>query len=115
MSVVQNVAGGEKQRICIARAILANPPIPLLDEATSALDEVSQKHVQGALEKLMLGRTTLVVAHRLSTIKDSDKILGMDAGKVVDDGTHEELLNKPEGIWKTLWLTQGGKQAGDTK
>merc|ERR1712048_1024966 len=107
MSVVQNVACGEKQRICIARAILADPPILLLDEATSALDEVSQANVQEALNKLMKGRTTLVIAHRLSTIKDSDRIIGMEAGKVVDDGTHHELLQKPEGVWKKLWVTQG--------
>lgn len=107
MSVVQNVAGGEKQRICIARAILANPPILLLDEATSALDEVSQAQVQEALNKLMKGRTTLVVAHRLSTIKDSDKIVAMQDGQVVDDGTHQELLMKPDGVWRKLWLEQG--------
>merc|ERR1719183_645470 len=107
MSVVQNVSAGEKQRICIARAILADPPVLLLDEATSALDEVSQANVQEALNKLMKGRTTLVIAHRLSTIKDSDKIIAMKDGRVADDGTHEELLKKPDGVWKQLWTQQG--------
>jgi len=111
MSSVQNVAGGEKQRICIARAILANPPILLLDEATSALDEVSQAQVQEALNKLMKGRTTFVVAHRLSTIKDSDKIIAMEDGRVVDDGTHQELLQKQDGVWRKLWLEQGSGEA----
>jgi ABC-type multidrug transport system fused ATPase/permease subunit len=107
IEAVQNVSGGEKQRLCIARAILADPPILLLDEATSTLDEISQADVQTALNKLMQGRTTLVVAHRLSTIKDSDKIIGMRDGRVVDDGTHEELLAKEDGVWKQLWLKQG--------
>lgn len=106
MSAIQNVAGGEKQRICIARAILADPPILLLDEATSALDEVSQHHVQEALNTLMKGRTTLVIAHRLSTIKNSDKIIGMRDGRVVDDGTHEELIKKDDGVWKQMWEQQ---------
>jgi ABC-type glutathione transport system ATPase component len=115
MSVVQNVSGGEKQRICIARAILADPPILLLDEATSALDELSQAHVQEALNKLMTGRTTMVVAHRLSTIKDSDKIIGMDKGRVVDDGTHEELLKKPNGVWAGLWNLWQKKGEGNAE
>lgn len=111
MSAVQNVAGGEKQRICIARAILADPPVLLLDEATSALDEVSQAQVQEALNKLMKGRTTLVVAHRLSTIKDADKIVAMHDGKVAEFGTHEELLAKPDGVWRKLWMEQGSQGA----
>eukprot|EP00928_Gymnodinium_smaydae_P043093 TRINITY_DN28953_c0_g1_i1.p1 TRINITY_DN28953_c0_g1~~TRINITY_DN28953_c0_g1_i1.p1 ORF type:complete len:808 (+),score=93.36 TRINITY_DN28953_c0_g1_i1:43-2424(+) len=109
MSAVGNLAGGEKQRICIARAILANPSILLLDEATSALDEISQQHVQEALNELMKGRTTFVVAHRLSTLRNADKIIGMSDGLVIDDGTHEELLAKDDqepNVWKKLWAVQ---------
>merc|ERR1719265_3141365 len=91
MRAVKNISGGEKQRICIARAVLANPPILLLDEATSALDKETENVVQEALEKLMRGRTTLVIAHRLSTICDSDIIFGMKDGKIVEQGSHEEL------------------------
>ena len=86
-SAVTNVSGGEKQRIAIARAILADPPILLLDEATSALDEENQEKVQAALNKLMAGRTTLIIAHRLSTIRSADKIVAFDGGKVVECGT----------------------------
>jgi ABC-type multidrug transport system fused ATPase/permease subunit len=113
---IPSVAGGEKQRICIARAILMDPPVLLLDEATSALDEVSQHKVQEALQELMKGRTTLVVAHRLSTIKDSDKIIGVKDGIVVDEGTHEELLQKKDSepnVWKSLWKTMQGKDSHD--
>ena len=94
---------GEKQLLCIARAILSDPRILLLDEATSALDETSQAHVQQALDNLMRGRTTFVVAHRLSTIQSCDRILGMEDGCVLDNGTHEELLQAPTGVYKSLW------------
>jgi subfamily B ATP-binding cassette protein MsbA len=86
------LSGGQRQRVSIARAILKNPPILILDEATSALDTESEKMVQEALEKLMLNRTTLVVAHRLSTIKRADEICVMHEGKIVERGKHEELI-----------------------
>jgi len=112
MRAVKNVAGGEKQRICIARAILANPPILLLDEATSALDKTTENLVQEALEKLMQGRTTIVIAHRLSTIRNADTILGMRDGAVVEAGSHEELLRKSINdetcIYGKLWREQDG-------
>ena len=96
---------GEKQLLCIARSILADPPILILDEATSALDEKSQAHVQQALDLLMRGRTTFIVAHRLSTIQSCDRILGMHDGCIVDDGTHEELMSDSDGgVYKALWL-----------
>jgi len=103
MGVMDNVSGGEKQRICIARAILADRPILLLDEATSALDEVSQEQVQLALSVLMKGRTTLMVAHRLTTIKTADKIVAMSDGTVDDIGTHDELIARSSGVYKALW------------
>lgn len=89
-----NLSGGERQRICIARAILKNPSILLLDEATSALDTESERLVQNSLENLMRGRTTLVIAHRLSTIINADKILVMDKGQIIEQGTHQELLSQ---------------------
>jgi len=88
------LSGGQKQRLAIARAILKNAPILLLDEATSALDAQSERLVQVALEHLMKGRTTLVIAHRLATIRDADKILVLDGGRIIDQGTHDQLVAK---------------------
>jgi ATP-binding cassette subfamily B protein len=85
-------SGGEKQRIAIARTVLRNPPVLVLDEATSALDVQTERAVGEALERLAEGRTTLVIAHRLSTVRDADQIVVLDRGEVIERGTHEELL-----------------------
>jgi ATP-binding cassette subfamily B protein len=97
-----NFSGGQRQRLSIARAILRNAPILLLDEATSALDNESEKLVQRALDRLVAGRTTIVVAHRLSTIRHADRILVIDRGRVAEAGNHASLMAKPRGLYRKL-------------
>lgn len=101
------LSGGQRQRIAIARAILKNAPILILDEATSQLDSVTESKIQASLWELMEGKTTIVIAHRLSTLLHMDRIMVFDQGKIIEEGTHRELLKKG-GLYKILWDTQVG-------
>ena len=101
------LSGGQKQRISIARAFLKDAPIVILDEATSALDNKSEKVVQQAMEKLMRGRTVFVIAHRLSTIVNADNIVVINDGEIVEEGTHKQLVDKPNGAYAVLHAMQG--------
>ena len=102
------LSGGQRQRVAIARAILKDAPILILDEATSALDSESEIYIQKALQELMNGRTTLVVAHRLSTIQQMDRIIVLERGVIVEDGTHTRLRKKRSGLYARLWQHQSG-------
>ncbi len=107
------LSGGQRQRIAIARAILKDAPILVLDEATSALDSESEALIQSALERLMKGRTSVVIAHRLSTVAGLDRIVVMADGKIVEQGKHSVLLENPEGVYHHLWDRQSGAFVDD--
>jgi len=102
------LSGGERQRVAIARAILRNAPVLVLDEATSSLDSESEQLIQGALKRLMKGKTVIVIAHRLSTVKMVDRIVVVDEGGIIEEGSHDELIKKPEGMYNKLWAIQSG-------
>ncbi len=107
------LSGGQRQRIAIARAILKNAPILVLDEATSALDSESEALIQDALAKLMKNRTSVVIAHRLSTVANLDRIIVLQDGKIVEQGSHDELLKNPDGVYQHLWSRQSGAFSAD--
>ena len=106
------LSGGEKQRVAIARTILKGPPILMLDEATSALDSFTEKEIQGALDQVARERTTLVIAHRLSTVIHADEILVLSKGQIVERGRHEALIEKG-GVYADLWRQQREKRKED--
>jgi subfamily B ATP-binding cassette protein MsbA len=103
------LSGGERQRLAIARALLKDPPILILDEATSSLDSESEREVQQALDQLIQGRTTLVIAHRLSTVRNADRIIVMEDGRIVETGPHAELL-AADGLYRRLYEMQFARE-----
>ena len=100
------LSGGERQRVALARAFLADAPVLILDEATSSLDSESEYLIQQAMERLMKGRTSIVIAHRLSTVRSLDRILVFDRGRIVEQGTHKALTARPGGIYRGLFERQ---------
>jgi ATP-binding cassette subfamily B protein len=108
------LSGGEKQRVAIARVILKNPPVLILDEATSSLDSLSEQAILGALKEVSRQRTSLVIAHRLSTTRDADTILVMDGGRIVESGHHDQLLAM-KGHYAALWAQQHRAGADDSE
>lgn len=105
------LSGGQRQRIAIARAVLKDPSILILDEATSSLDSESERLVQEALDKLMQGRTTFIVAHRLSTIRNASRILVLDAGAIIENGSHQQLIAQKDGLYSHLSKLQFDREA----
>jgi subfamily B ATP-binding cassette protein MsbA len=103
------LSGGERQRLAIARALLKDPPILILDEATSSLDSESEREVQQALDRLIAGRTTLVIAHRLSTVRNADRIIAMEDGRIMEIGSHAELL-AVDGLYRRLYEMQFARE-----
>lgn len=103
------LSGGQRQRIAIARAILKNSPVLILDEATSSLDSVTELYLQDSLKTILKNKTVIAIAHRLSTIKDMDRLIVLDQGKIVEEGSHDQLMNIPDSIYAKIWNTQYSK------
>ena len=100
----RSLSGGEKQRVSIARAILANPKILILDEATAAVDTETEKNIQSALDKLIVGRTTISIAHRLSTLRNADTLIVIENGRIIESGTHDKLIRQKGAYYKLLQI-----------
>jgi ATP-binding cassette subfamily B protein len=110
----QKLSGGQRQRIALARAILKNPRILVLDEATSAVDNETEAAIQRSLDRVVVGRTSIIIAHRLSTVRNADVIYVMDAGRIVEQGTHDDLRGAG-GPYAALWRLQTGERDGLVK
>ena len=102
------LSGGQRQRIAIARALFTNPRILILDEATSALDYESEAILQRNMAAICQGRTVIIIAHRLSSVRQAHRIIVMDRGRIVEEGTHDTLRQRPRGLYAHLWALQGG-------
>jgi subfamily B ATP-binding cassette protein MsbA len=109
------LSGGERQRISIARALLKNSPVLILDEATSSLDSESEVYVQHALQNLMEGRTTIVIAHRLSTVRNADRILVLEDGRIVESGRHDDLVARRGAYWRLLNAQSSEREMRDSE
>ena len=110
MAKTARLSGGERQRLSIARALLKNTPILLLDEATASLDVENESKIQAGISELVRGKTVLMIAHRMRTIEEADRLVGMNEGKVVEIGSPEELINKPESLYRRLRSLQLGEE-----
>ena len=104
-----NLSGGQRQRIAIARALALNPPILIFDEATSALDYESERIIQNNMRHIVRNRTVIIIAHRLAAVRPCNRIYGVDDGRVVESGSHDELLKKPNGLYARLWALQNSQ------
>jgi ABC-type bacteriocin/lantibiotic exporter with double-glycine peptidase domain len=104
--ITANLSGGQRQRIAIARALATNPPILIFDEATSALDYESERMIQVNMERIVKNRTVLIIAHRLAAVRNCDRIIGIEDGRLVEIGTHDELLKRDKGLYSRLWALQ---------
>ncbi|MFN2221664.1 MAG: ATP-binding cassette domain-containing protein, partial [Candidatus Promineifilaceae bacterium] len=105
----QKLSGGQRQRLAIARAVLKDPPVLILDEATSSVDNETEAAIQRSMERIIVGRTTIVIAHRLSTVRNADRIYVLDKGVLREQGRHEELV-VGDGIYANLWRVQTGQR-----
>jgi ATP-binding cassette, subfamily B, bacterial HlyB/CyaB len=103
-----SLSGGQRQRIAIARALFTNPRVLIFDEATSALDYESEAIVQRNMAHICKGRTVIIIAHRLSSVRQAHRIIAMDKGRIVEQGSHDELLQRPKGLYAHLWAMQSG-------